>query len=102
MARYLNQMPGSATWYDHLGNERDFNGRNDFYWHRTMIWFTGYVGTPKFTYMATIWTIFPTQQTLVYGNLKYSFNKYLKAGNWHQSQPLYQKSAGTISLFYFN
>jgi hypothetical protein len=80
MARYLNQMPGEATWNDHLGNEREFNGRNDFYWHRTMIWFTGYVGTPKFTYMATIWTIFPTQQTLIYGNLKYTFNKYFTVG----------------------
>jgi hypothetical protein len=80
MARYLNQMPDSTTWKDHLGNQRSFNGRNDFYWHRTMIWLTGYVGTPKFTYMATIWTIFPTQQTLVYGNLKYSFNKYLTLG----------------------
>ncbi len=70
MARYLNQMPDSTTWKDHLGNQRAFNGRNDFYWHRTMIWLTGFVGTPKFTYMATVWTIFPTQQTLVYGNLE--------------------------------
>lgn len=80
MARYLNQMPGDALWYDHLGNEREFSGRNDFYWHRAMIWLTGYVGTPKLTYMATVWTIFTTQQTLIYGNIKYSFNKYLTIG----------------------
>jgi hypothetical protein len=80
MARYLNQMPGESTWTDHLGNERDFNGRNDFYWHRTMIWFTGYAGTPRLTYMATVWTIFPTQQTLVYGNIKYAFNKHVTVG----------------------
>jgi hypothetical protein len=80
MARYLNQMPGSDTWSDHLGNERSYNGRNDIYWHRVMLWFTGFVGTPKLTYMATVWTIFPTQQTLVYGNIKYSFNKHLTFG----------------------
>ena len=80
MARYLNQMPGTSTWYDHLGNEKEFRGRNDFYWHRSMIWFTGFVGTPKLTYMATVWTIFPTQQTLIYGNIKYSFNKHLTIG----------------------
>lgn len=80
MARYLNQMPASDTWYDHLGNERSFNGRNDIYWHRVMLWFTGYLGTPKLTYMATVWTIFPTQQTLVYGNIKYTFNKHLTFG----------------------
>ncbi len=80
MARYLNQMPGEQTWEDHLGVERDFTGRNDFFWHRTMIWFTGYVGTPKLTYMATAWTVFTTQQTLVYGNISYAFNKHLKLG----------------------
>ena len=39
IARYLNQMPGHQTWQDHLGRDRDFVGRNDFFWHRTMIWF---------------------------------------------------------------
>src|SRR5690348_6901949 len=24
MARYLNQMPGHQTWYDHLGRSREF------------------------------------------------------------------------------
>jgi hypothetical protein len=80
MARYLNQMPGESTWQDHQGDTNEFRGRNDFYWHRSMIWFTGYVGTPKLTYMATVWTIFTTQQTLIYGNIKYSFNKYLTLG----------------------
>lgn len=80
MVRYLNQMPGEQTWYDHLGREREFVGRNDFNWHRTMLWFTGFVGTPKFTYMATVWTVMTTQQTLVYGNLNYKFNKYIGVG----------------------
>ncbi len=68
MARYLNQMPGHQTWQDHLGRDRDFVGRNDFFWHRVMIWFSGWLGTPKLTYTATVWTVFTTQQTLVYGN----------------------------------
>lgn len=80
MARYLNQMPGEQTWEDHQGIERELVGRNDFFWHRTMIWFTGYLGTPKLTYMATVWTVFTTQQTLVYGNISYTFNKYARLG----------------------
>lgn len=80
MARYLNQMPGQQTWYDHRDSARTFNGRNDIFWHRTMIWFTGYVGSPKLTYMATVWTVFTTQQTLVYGNIQYAFNKYVRVG----------------------
>lgn len=80
MVRYLNQMPGNDTWFDHLGRQKEFNGRNDFYFHRAMLWFTGFVGTPKLRYNLTVWTIMPTQQTLVYGNLKYVFNKHLLVG----------------------
>lgn len=79
MARYLNQLPGHQTWQDHLGRERDFVGRNDFFWHRTMIWFSGWFGTPKLTYMATAWTVSTTQQTLIFGNIAYKFNKHFQA-----------------------
>jgi len=76
IARYLNQMPGHQVWQDHLGRDREFVGRNDFFWHRTMIWFSGWLGTPKLTYTATVWTVFTTQQALIYGNIAYKFNKY--------------------------
>jgi hypothetical protein len=45
-----------------------------------MLWFSGFVGTPKLTYVATVWTIMPTQQTLVYGNIQYKFNRHFKVG----------------------
>jgi hypothetical protein len=80
IVRYLNQLPGEQVWYDHLERERELTGRNDFYWHRVMIWFSGFVMTPKLTYTATVWTIMTTQQTLVYGNLQYKFNKHFIAG----------------------
>ena len=80
LVRYLNQLPGNQTWEDHLGNTQNFTGRNDFYWHRAMIWLSGFVLTPKLTYMATVWTIMTTQQTLVYGNIQYMFNKHLRVG----------------------
>lgn len=79
-ARYLNQLPGYQTWKDHLGRTQNLVGRNDFAWHRAMIWFTGYVGNPRFTYMASVWTVMTTQQTLVYGNLKYKFDKHFTLG----------------------
>lgn len=80
MVRYLNQLPGEQKWTDHLGNERELVGRNDFQWHRAMIWFSGFLGTPKLTYTATIWSIMTTQQTLLYGNIQYKFNKYIRVG----------------------
>lgn len=78
IARYLNQLPGHQTWQDHLGRDREFTGRNDFFWHRTMIWFSGWLGTPKLTYVATVWTVFTTQQALIYGNIAYKFNKHFQ------------------------
>jgi hypothetical protein len=78
IARYLNQTPGHQPWQDHLGRDRDFVGRNDFFWHRTMIWFSGWLGTPKLTYAATVWTVFTTQQSLIYGNIAYKFNKHFQ------------------------
>jgi hypothetical protein len=78
IARYLNQLPGNQTWQDHLGRDRDFIGRNDFFWHRTMIWFSGWLGTPKLTYVATVWTVFTTQQSLIYGNIAYKFNPHFQ------------------------
>ena len=78
IARYLNQLPGHQTWQDHLGRDRDFIGRNDFFWHRTMIWFSGWLGTPKLTYVATVWTVFTTQQALIYGNIAYKFNPHFQ------------------------
>jgi hypothetical protein len=79
IARYLNQLPGHQTWQDHLGRDREFTGRNDFFWHRTMIWFSGWLGTPKLTYVATVWTVFTTQQSLIYGNIAYKFNRHFQA-----------------------
>src|SRR6478735_11395536 len=75
MARYLNQLPGHQTFQDHLGRTKEITGRNDIYWHRSMIWFSGWLGTPKLKYNATVWTIFPTQQTLVYGQIQYELSK---------------------------
>jgi hypothetical protein len=80
IVRYLNQLPGNQTWHDHLGNQYNFTGRNDFYWHRSMLWFSGFCLTPRLTYTATVWTIMTTQQTLVYGNIQYLFSKYLRLG----------------------
>ncbi|QQS50521.1 MAG: hypothetical protein IPM71_13165 [Bacteroidota bacterium] len=80
MSRYLNQMSPDSTWVDHLGNTKEFIGRNDIYWHRAMIWFNGFAISPKLTYQIAVWTVSTTQQTLVYGTFTYRFNKYIALG----------------------
>jgi hypothetical protein len=78
--RYVNQMPGEQTYTDHLGRVRTVKARNDLNWHRTMVWLTGFFGDPKFRYNITLWSLPTTQQTLLFGNLRYLYTQGLTFG----------------------
>lgn len=69
--RFLDQMPANQTFTDHLGRERPVAARNDINWHRTMIWLSGFFYDPKFRYTITAWSLPTTEQTLVFGLLRY-------------------------------
>lgn len=69
--RYLNQMPGDQTYTDHLGRTRTVKAKNDLNWHRTFVWLTGFFYEPKFRYNISLWSLPTTQQTLLFGNLRY-------------------------------
>ena len=75
LLRYLNQFPGEQTFTDHLGNERTVDGRNDIYPHRVMVFFKGWLGTPKLIYAITLWTVNSTDQRAIFGNLGYQFSR---------------------------
>ena len=78
--RYLNQLPGDQTFTDHLGRERAVKAKNDLNWHRTMVWLTGFFFVPNFKYNITLWSLPTTQQTLLFGNLRYTFARELTLG----------------------
>jgi hypothetical protein len=78
--RYLNQMPGEQTFTDHLGNTRTVKARNDINWHRTFVWLSGFFYDPKLRYTIAIWSLPTTQQTLVFGALRYSMSRPLTLG----------------------
>jgi hypothetical protein len=78
--RYMNQTPGTQTFTDHLGRERAVKARNDLNWHRTFVWLTGFFYDPKFRYNISLWSLPTTQQTLLFGNLQYRFNKAIGIG----------------------
>lgn len=69
--RYMNQMPTTQTFTDHLGRPRTAVTRNDFNWQRTFVWLTGFFYDPKFRYNISLWSLPTTQQTLLFGNLQY-------------------------------
>ncbi len=62
LVRYLNQMPSSDTFVDHLGNERTVDGRNDIFPHRVIIWFKGWLGRKELVYNIAVWTVNTTNQ----------------------------------------
>jgi hypothetical protein len=75
LLRYLNQFPGEQTFTDHLGNEQKVDGRNDIYSHRVMVFFKGWLGSPKLIYAITFWTVNSTDQRAIFGNIGYQFSR---------------------------
>ncbi len=80
LVRYVNQLPGSQTFVDHLGREREVKARNDLNWHRSMIWFSGFLLNPKVRYVLTAWSLPTVQQSLIFGNLQYEAFKAFSIG----------------------
>ena len=78
--RWIDQTPADQTFTTHLDKVRPVSPRNDMYWQRSMIWFTGFFGTPKLRYNLTVWSLGATQQTLVFGNLQYQVSPALTLG----------------------
>ena len=75
LIRYINQMPGSQTFTDHLGNTRTVDGRNDLYPHRIMVFFKGWVGHPKLIYNIFLWTVNPTDQKNFFASMGYQHSR---------------------------
>ena len=75
LLRYINQTPGTQTFTDHLGNERTVDGRNDVFPHRVMIFFKGWLGSPKLIYNLFVWTVNATDQDALFGSMGYQFNR---------------------------
>ena len=80
LARYINQMPGNQEFEDHLGRTRFADTRNDIWWHRTFVWFSGFFYTPKLRYTISVWGLTATNQVLIFGNLQYAINQGITLG----------------------
>jgi hypothetical protein len=75
LVRYINQLPADQTFTDHLGNVATIDARNDVQFHRAMLHFRGWLGTPKLRYQITAWSVMSTNQTTLYGFLGYRIHK---------------------------
>jgi hypothetical protein len=93
--RYLNELPPNQNETDHLGRPIPIEPRNDFQFHRVMLFSQGWLFTPKFQYSTFLWTVQDTNQVAVGGALYYTFNKYLTLGAGWNAYPGTQSLQGS-------
>src|SRR5215469_11813442 len=90
--RYLNQFPADQSAIDHLGRPITVSPRQDFQFHRVMLFSQGWLFSPKFQYSTFLWTVQDTNQVAVGGALYYNFGKFMTMGAGWNAYP------GTMSL----
>jgi len=76
LVRYMNQMDDDGIFFDHLGREREVKERQDIFSHRVLVWLNGWVGDPKLKYMIGWWGLNATNDSRLFGNIGYAFNKH--------------------------
>lgn len=95
VARYLNQLPGNQTATDHLDRPLTVTPRQDFQFHRVMLFTQGWLFNPKFLYSAFLWTVQDTNQVAVGGALYYKFGKFMTLGMGWNAYPGTQSLQGS-------
>src|SRR5262249_17474473 len=92
VARYLNQLPADQSAVDHLGRPLKVTPRQDFQFHRVMLFSQGWLFSPKFQYSTFLLTVQAPNQVAVGGALYYKFGEYMTLGAGWNAYP------GTLSL----
>jgi hypothetical protein len=80
VARFLDQMPANQSASDHLGRPILVTPRKDFQVHRTMLFTQGWLFSPKFKYLAFLWSLQDTNQIAFGGAVTYDFGKVITLG----------------------
>jgi hypothetical protein len=93
--RYLNQLPPDQSATDHLGRPIAVTPRQDFQFHRVMLFSQGWLFSPKFQYSTFVWTVQDTNQVAVGGALVYNFGKYMALGAGWNAYPGTQSLQGS-------
>ncbi len=75
LVRYINQLPASQTFTDHLGDEHAVDARQDIYSHRIMVFLKGWLGSPRLLYNIVLWTVNTTDQKNIFAVVGYQFSR---------------------------
>jgi hypothetical protein len=74
LGRYINQLPATQSWTDHLGKTSAVDTRHDIELHRIIVWLKGWAYDPKLTYSINFWTVNSSKNIYTIGSLVYSFD----------------------------
>lgn len=77
LVRWIDQLPPSQTFVDHLGRVQTIDPRNDIQFHRVMLYFKGFLYNHNFHYSVIVWSVNSTGQVAVIGTLGYTVNRHL-------------------------
>lgn len=90
-ARYLNQKGIDPTYTDAFGNVKNVQQRQDVQLQKLQFKFLGWIMSPKLRYFLYAWTSNANQglgaQTVLAGNLQFTFSKYFTLGAGIRSLP---------------
>jgi len=95
VARFLDQLPGEQTAFDHMGRPLLVTPRKDFQFHRVMLFSQGWLFSPKFLYSTFLWTVQDTNQVAVGGALYYKFGDIMTLGAGWNAYPGTQSLQGS-------
>lgn len=93
--RMLDQLPAAQSATDHLGRPIAVDTRNDFQFHRVMLFSQGWLFDPRFQFSTFVWTVQDTNQVAVGGALYFNFNKYITLGAGWNAYPGTQSLQGS-------
>lgn len=101
--RYLDQKQLDPSYTDSFGNTSAVQQRQDIQVNKVIIYFLGWILSPKFRYFTYVWTTNVSQgqsaQVIVAGNLTYSFNDHFNLGVGIASLPGVRSTEGNFPFW---
>jgi hypothetical protein len=101
--RYLNQLGLDSTYTDAFGNTRTLDRRQDIQLQKVNIQFLGWLMSPKFRYLAYVWTSNVSMglgaQVVVGGNLQYNANTHVAVGGGIAALPGVRATEGNFPFW---
>lgn len=101
--RYLDGRGLDPTYTDAFGATVPVQQRNDIQFNKAIVYFLGWLATPKFRYFTYVWTqnvsLGLTGSVVFAGNLTYNFNDRITAGAGVMGLPGVRSTEGNFPLW---